>query len=216
MGLSKWLPRGMREKLRQFIKELVVPLAAPQMIWGYTDPRGVRLPRVRISTSAVLYHPEKIVFEDDVFVWHFSILDGMAGLTIGTGTQIGAGVGIFSHSSHPAIRILGKKYTEFEESRKTGFQKAPVSIGKYVFIASGAKILPGVKVGDYAVIGANTVIASDVEPFSIVLGVPARVVGTSDSLDEKTLAGLSPEEISALDQDYLAVLKKRIHEQKKP
>ena len=51
-----------------------------------------------------------------------------------------------------------------------------VEIGNDVFIGFGAVILPDVRVGDGAVIGANSVVASDVPARAIVAGVPARVI----------------------------------------
>jgi acetyltransferase-like isoleucine patch superfamily enzyme len=52
-----------------------------------------------------------------------------------------------------------------------------VIIGDYVWIAYRAVILPGVKIGEGAVIAAGSVVVSDVEPWSIYGGVPARKVG---------------------------------------
>jgi acetyltransferase-like isoleucine patch superfamily enzyme len=53
---------------------------------------------------------------------------------------------------------------------------APVCIGNRVWIGFGACILPGVKIGDGAVIGARAVVASDVPPHAISVGNPARIV----------------------------------------
>ena len=49
-------------------------------------------------------------------------------------------------------------------------------IGKYVAIGEGCIILPGVTIGDNAVIGANAVVTKDVPPFSVVAGNPAKVI----------------------------------------
>ena len=51
-----------------------------------------------------------------------------------------------------------------------------VTIGHDVWIGHGATILPGVTVGDGAVIGAGAVVSKSVEPYTIVGGVPARVI----------------------------------------
>jgi acetyltransferase-like isoleucine patch superfamily enzyme len=51
-----------------------------------------------------------------------------------------------------------------------------VIIGDRVWIAYRATILPGVKIGEGAVVAAGAVVASDVEPFTIVAGVPARKI----------------------------------------
>ena len=154
---------------------------------GYTDASGTYRPRTRISDTTTLYHPEKIRMRDNVFVWHYSILDGTGGLDIEEGAQIGAWVGIFTHSSHISIRLLGKHYTEVPEYEKPGFTVAPVRIGKYVFIGAAAKILPGVTVGDGALVSAGRMVIKDVAPFSIVRGNPAAEVGDTRKLDEPYL-----------------------------
>lgn len=51
-----------------------------------------------------------------------------------------------------------------------------VTIGHDVWIGHGATILPGVTVGDGAVIGAGAVVSKSVEPYTIVGGVPARII----------------------------------------
>jgi acetyltransferase-like isoleucine patch superfamily enzyme len=52
----------------------------------------------------------------------------------------------------------------------------PVVIGNDVWLGVGATIMPGVTVGDGAVIGAHALVTKDVPPRAIVVGVPARVV----------------------------------------
>lgn len=51
-----------------------------------------------------------------------------------------------------------------------------VTIGHDVWIGHGATILPGVTIGDGAVVGAGAVVSRDVEPYTIVGGVPARLI----------------------------------------
>lgn len=54
--------------------------------------------------------------------------------------------------------------------------KGPVVIGKNVWIGDKATILPGVTIGDGAVIAANAVVTKDVPPRSVVAGSPARII----------------------------------------
>lgn len=52
-----------------------------------------------------------------------------------------------------------------------------ITIGDRVWIGYRALILPGVKIGDGAVVGAGSVVTKDVEPFTIVAGNPAKPIG---------------------------------------
>ena len=52
----------------------------------------------------------------------------------------------------------------------------PVHIGKRAWIGAGATILPGVTIGDNAVVGAGSVVTKDVEPNTMVAGVPAKFI----------------------------------------
>lgn len=54
--------------------------------------------------------------------------------------------------------------------------KGDTIIGNDVWIGQNATIMPGVHIGDGAIIGANATVASDVEPYSIVAGNPARLI----------------------------------------
>jgi virginiamycin A acetyltransferase len=54
--------------------------------------------------------------------------------------------------------------------------KGDTVVGNDVWIGQNATILPGVHIGDGAIIGANSVVGSDVDPYTIVAGNPARVL----------------------------------------
>lgn len=59
------------------------------------------------------------------------------------------------------------------------FQKhvsAPIKIGRDVWVGRGCCVLPGVTIGDGAVIGANSVVSKDVPPYTISAGCPAKVI----------------------------------------
>ena len=54
--------------------------------------------------------------------------------------------------------------------------KGDTIIGNDVWIGQNAVILPGVHIGDGAIIGANSVVGSDVEPYTIIAGNPAKPI----------------------------------------
>lgn len=86
------------------------------------------------------------------------------GITIGDGTLIGHNVVLatLNHDLNPA-------------KRKSMIPK-PIKIGKNVWIGSNAAVLPGVTIGDNAVIGAGAVVTKDVPANRIAAGVPAKVI----------------------------------------
>ena len=53
----------------------------------------------------------------------------------------------------------------------------PIRIGEDVFLGAQVLLLPGVTVGDGAIVGAGSVVSKDVEPYTIVAGNPIRVIG---------------------------------------
>lgn len=63
------------------------------------------------------------------------------------------------------------------------FKTKPVTVGKKAWIASRAIVLPGVSVGESAVVGAGAVVNSDVLPFQVVAGNPAKVVKTYEYIE---------------------------------
>ena len=56
----------------------------------------------------------------------------------------------------------------------------PVKVCKGAWIGAGAQIMPGVRVGKYAVVGAGSIVTKDVEDYQVVVGNPARPIRTLD------------------------------------
>lgn len=57
---------------------------------------------------------------------------------------------------------------------------APVHIGNYVWVCSHSIILPGVTIGEGAIVASGAVVTSDVAPYTVVGGVPAKKIGVRD------------------------------------
>lgn len=152
----------------------------PFMIYGYwNSPTRTFRKLSRVSSTTVLIDKKNINIGDNCWIGHHSIIDGSNGVKIGDGVQIAGLSGIYSHSSHLAIRLCGKKYIEFNDKDRLGYIRASVEIGDYSFIGVSAIILPGVKIGRGCVIGAGSIVNLDVPDYSIVVGNPAKVIGST-------------------------------------
>lgn len=72
------------------------------------------------------------------------------------------------------------------QSKTFADKGSPVIIGDHVWIGYRALVLPGVTIGDGAVIAAGSIVSRDVDPYTIVAGTPAKVIGTRErELDYK-------------------------------
>jgi len=99
-------------------------------------------------------------------------------------------------STHPAFYSLAKQsgftYVQtqlFEEHAWADPQhEFSVVIGSDVLVSQGVRILEGVRIGDGAILGAGCLVRSDVEPFAIYAGVPARKIG--QRFDDETIRQL--------------------------
>lgn len=116
------------------------------------------LRHVKILEAKNIFLGDRVVINENV------LLDGRGVLEIENDTDIATNVSIWTMEHDPN--------SETHESR-TG----KVHIGHHVWIASGATILPGVSIGDGAVVAAGAVVTKDVPSKAIVAGIPARVIG---------------------------------------
>ena len=109
---------------------------------------------------------KNITIGKDVFINSGCHFQDQGGIEIGDGALIGHNVVLatINHDLNP------------KENRKNHY--APIRIGAHVWIGSNATILPGVTIGDYAVVAAGAVVTQDVPAMTVVGGVPARVLKT--------------------------------------
>ena len=100
-----------------------------------------------------------------------SVLLDTVSITIGDNTMIGPGVHIVT-ACHPL---------ESGNRRCCELWGKPVNIGKDVWFGANVTVLPGVTIGDRAVIGAGSVVTKDVPSDVVVVGNPAHVVKRIDN-----------------------------------
>lgn len=123
-----------------------------------------------IHMWAKFYDATNISVGKDTIVGEGAVLDGRDKIHIGDHVDIASEVMVYNaeHDIHSS---------DFHAI------SAPVVIEDYVFIGPRAIILPGVTIGKGAVVGAGAVVTKNVEPFSIVGGVPAKVIGERKEKD---------------------------------
>lgn len=152
----------------------------------------------------------------------------LTGIEIHPGAQIGKGLFI-DHGMGVVIgetTIIGDNCVLFQgvtlggTGKETG--KRHPTIGSNVMISAGAKVLGNLYVGDYAKIGAQSVVLKDVPANSTVVGVPGRVVilegqrvsTTGCDLDQVNLPDPIMERMEALHRE-IAELQSEVHDHRK-
>lgn len=121
--------------------------------------------------------------------WHGKVLHPR--LQIGDGTNIEQSCHIIAasdlfigknccFSAFVYVADCSHQYIPGKNALDTELEIKPTEIGNGVFVGIGAKILPGVKLGDGCVIGANAVVTHDIPPYCVAAGVPAKVIKKYD------------------------------------
>lgn len=111
-----------------------------------------------------------IEFDGFVYINHNSVLLDCAKIKIGADTFIGPNCGLYTavHPINAKDRIAGVEWAK------------PITIGKGVWLGGNVVVLPGVTIGDYAVIGAGSVVTKDIPPNVVAVGNPCRVTKQLD------------------------------------
>ena len=108
--------------------------------------------------------PKGLELGDRVAVGWFAELDARGGIKVGHDTNI---------SSH--AKLITGSHDISSPDFKADF--LPIHIGHHCWIGTGAIVLQGVKIGDGAVVAAGAAVTKDVEPWTVVGGIPARKIG---------------------------------------
>jgi acetyltransferase-like isoleucine patch superfamily enzyme len=185
-----------------------IPLSIPEEVQGGSDrQRGVRAASWRIRCAAtglrnsaliaVGYTPLSScrvalyrlfgmqIATRAIVAPRCVVLGGPGRIRIGTGTVINRGVTLdgrfpLTIGANTSISFGAVILTLQHDLSAADFtaEGAPVEIGDRVFIGARAMVLPGVRIGEGAAVAAGAVVIKDVEPFSIVGGLPAKPIGS--------------------------------------
>lgn len=145
---------------------------------------------VIFEKNVLVFHPENIEIGDNVYIGHNTILKGYYNNEMIIGDHTWIGQSCFFHSAGgiyigkavgigPMVKIISSVHKEEEIMKPIMFSKLnynKVIIGDGSDIGVGSIILPGVNIGEGSQIGAGSVVTKDVEPFSVVAGVPAKLL----------------------------------------
>jgi virginiamycin A acetyltransferase len=96
---------------------------------------------------------------------------------IGRYTQLGPSVGIYAQDHPTGLLSTYINRALLDGELKRFVDRVPVQIGNDVWVGHGAVLLKGVKIGTGAIIGAGAVVTTDIPPYAIAVGVPARIKG---------------------------------------
>ena len=115
-----------------------------------------------VNNQLTVVLPKNVTIGSGVTVMNGALMMAAGGITIEDNVMIAANVQLISNNHDPYDRqILTCK---------------PVLIKYGAWVGAGATILPGVTVGKYAIIGANSVVNKDIPDYAVAVGSPAKVV----------------------------------------
>lgn len=160
--------------------------------WRGTTRIGLLKPLVdhpQITVGEFTYHDAEVDaarFQvDNVLYAHPAMGDR---LIIGNYCSIARGVRFFLGSgNHPTEYVSTFPFPLVGFGGDATFlldRSGDIVVGNDVWLGNGATVLPGVTIGDGAVIGASAVVASDVRPYAVVVGNPAREIRRRFSDDD--------------------------------
>jgi acetyltransferase-like isoleucine patch superfamily enzyme len=144
---------------------------------------------LQVGPNVVLKHPETMEFGDCVFIGAQTMIQGRFDGSCKIGSHVWIGPQAYFDARDlvledyvgwgPGAKALGSVHTGVptdEPIITTGLVIKPIRVGCGADIGMNASILPGVQIGAQSIVGAGAVVTRDVPEYSIVAGVPARVI----------------------------------------
>lgn len=127
---------------------------------------------------------KKIFFGTNVQLNDYVHISAISSVSIGDNALIASHVYI-SDNSHGCYRGNNEDTSPEISPIKRPYYVAPVKIGSNVWIGEGVIILPGVKIGDGAIIGAHSIVRSNIPDNCIAVGTPAKVKKKWDNTTQR-------------------------------
>jgi acetyltransferase-like isoleucine patch superfamily enzyme len=143
-----------------------------------------------LERDVMVFHPENVFLGRNVYVGHRTILKGYYKNQLRIGDETWIGQMCFMHSAGgltigarvgigPGVMIITSQHQELGRAVApllSPVDLAPVFIEDEVNLGMGTIVLPGVRIGRGARVGAGSVVSRDIPPYSVTAGSPARVL----------------------------------------
>lgn len=159
-------------QLRLVIGLIVIRLL-PELGGGRARSAILRLAGTRVGRSTVVGGPISIAGSlgaDGLRIGQRCILNSRCHFDVAASIDLDDGAGL----GHEVLVLTGTHQIGGHDQRYGRLTPLPVHIGRGVWIGARATILPGVTIGDGAIVAAGALVARDVEPDTMVGGIPAR------------------------------------------
>lgn len=175
LNAGEYIPNGSEvHRHMHLVSQEALKLTA-ELNSGYHTPEEVRALFTRLTGKAVddsfgLFPPfytdcgKNISVGKHVFINMGCKFQDQGGIFIGDGALIGHNV------------VLATLNHDLDPVARHGMLPRPIHIGRNVWVGASATILPGVSVGDDAIIAAGAVVSRDVPAGAVAAGVPAKVI----------------------------------------
>jgi acetyltransferase-like isoleucine patch superfamily enzyme len=166
---------------------------------------------VRIFEPCSFVLPERIVLRDEISISEFGLFHGGSGLDIGNFVHIAshcsvAGGGRCVLEDFTCLAAGVRLVTGSERVDGSGLvgptvppelravERSFVHLQRHVFLGSNVVVLPGLTLGEGAVVGAGAVVTRDLEPWTVYMGCPAEAVRTRPRETVKRFESLAYEQ----------------------
>lgn len=176
-------PRGLRQRALRWssgVEQMGTRLVGRLPGHGLRVVAYRRLLRLGVGPGTTIYRcpdirrPSRVRIGRTTVIGPDAVLDGRCGLTIGDNVNLSKGVWIWTMQHE-------------KDSPDFHAEGGPVVIGDRAWLSCRTTILPGVTIGEGAVVCAGAVVTSDVDAYAVVAGIPARKISARNRNLEYTL-----------------------------